>query len=64
MYLGFTSLYLGIALWANSLWPLIALVLVVLPVMQHLVIKREERYLERIFGEPYRAYMATVRRWI
>ena len=64
MYLGFTSIYLGIALWANSLWPLLALALVVLPVMHWFVIRREERYLERTFGEPYRAYMETVRRWI
>lgn len=63
MYLGFTCVYLGIALWANSLWPLPALALVVLPVMQRFVIRREERYLERKFGDPYRAYLRSVRRW-
>jgi protein-S-isoprenylcysteine O-methyltransferase Ste14 len=64
MYLGFTCIYLGVALWVNSLWPLLALLLVVLPVMQQFVIRREERYLERTFGAPYRAYLETVRRWI
>jgi len=63
MYLGFTLLYLGIALWVNTAWPLPAL-LVVLQVMQHYVILREERYLERTFGEPYREYVGSVRRWI
>ena len=63
MYLGFTLIYLGIALWMNTAWPLPAL-LVVLLVMQRYVIQREERYLERKFGAPYRAYMRSVRRWI
>ncbi len=64
MHLGFTCIYLGIALCANSLWPLLALALVVLPLMHWFVIRREERYLERTFGAPYREYRQTVRRWI
>lgn len=63
MYLGFTLLYLGAAAWINTLWPLLALP-VVLVVMQRGVIHREEAYLERRFGDDYRAYRAQVRRWL
>ena len=63
MYVGFTCLYLGIALWANALWPLVLLP-VVLVVMHHGVIAREERYLEQLFGDEYRAYRGRVRRWL
>ena len=63
MYVGFTLIYLGITCWVNSRWPLVALV-IVLPVMHYLVIRREERYMERRFGDAYRAYRRRVRRWI
>ncbi len=63
MYVGFTLLYLGISLWVNTLWPLIFLPIVLL-VMRRGVISREEAYLERRFGESYRAYRARVRRWL
>ena len=33
-------------------------------VIDRFVIVREEAYLERKFGEPYRAYRARVRRWL
>ena len=36
----------------------------VLAVMQRGVIEREERYLERKFGEEYLGYKGRVRRWI
>lgn len=63
MYLGFTAMYLGIAIWRNALWPLLLLPLI-LVVMQVGVIHREEAYLERLFGAEYRAYRQRVRRWI
>ncbi len=63
MYLGMTLLYLGITVWMNTPWPLFALP-VILIAMNRGVIAREEAYLDRTFGEPYRAYRARVRRWL
>jgi protein-S-isoprenylcysteine O-methyltransferase Ste14 len=36
----------------------------VLMVMQREVIGREERYLERAFGDEYLTYKGKVRRWV
>ena len=63
IYLAMTLLHLGGAVWVNSLWLLITLAFA-LGVMSAGVIAREERYLERKFGEAYRDYRARVRRWI
>jgi protein-S-isoprenylcysteine O-methyltransferase Ste14 len=63
MYVGLAALYAGIALLVNSLWPLLVLP-VVLVVIRWQVIAREEAYLERKFGDAYRAYTARVRRWL
>jgi len=63
MYVALTLLYLGIGFWVNSLW----IVLFVVPViifMNQGVIKREEKYLERKFGNEYLQYKSKVRRWI
>jgi protein-S-isoprenylcysteine O-methyltransferase Ste14 len=63
LYLGMTLVYLGLGVAAGSLWA-IGLVLPLLWVVNVGVVKREERYLERKFGDAYRAYKARVRRWI
>jgi protein-S-isoprenylcysteine O-methyltransferase Ste14 len=62
-YLGFTLISSGIAFLANAVW-LLAPLPVVLAVMRWGVIGREERYLERRFGEEYRRYKARTRRWL
>jgi protein-S-isoprenylcysteine O-methyltransferase Ste14 len=62
-YLGFTLFYGGITALANSL-PSALLLPFVLVMMRRGVIEREERYLERIFGEEYLLYKARVRRWV
>ncbi len=63
IYLGFTLVYGGITALVNSPWDALLLPLV-LVLMQRGVIQREERYLERVFGEEYLQYKARVRRWI
>ena len=62
-YLSLTMLYAGIATLRNALWAILLLPLV-LYVIQREVIEREERYLERTFGEEYLAYKRRVRRWV
>jgi protein-S-isoprenylcysteine O-methyltransferase Ste14 len=62
-YLSMTMIYTGIASLANALWAILLLP-VALFVMQRGVIEREERYLERKFGEEYLRYKAQVRRWV
>jgi protein-S-isoprenylcysteine O-methyltransferase Ste14 len=63
VYLSLTLLYTGISIIVNALWTMLLLPLVLL-VMRKGVIDREERYLERKFGEQYLRYKASVRRWI
>ena len=62
-YLSMTMIYTGIASLANALWAILLLPVALL-VIQRGVIEREERYLERKFGEEYLGYKARVRRWI
>jgi protein-S-isoprenylcysteine O-methyltransferase Ste14 len=62
-YLALAMVYAGIAALRNSLWAILLLPLVVI-VIQREVIGREERYLERTFGDEYLAYAARVRRWV
>jgi protein-S-isoprenylcysteine O-methyltransferase Ste14 len=63
LYLGLTLVYLGLGVAAGSLWA-IGLVVPLLWVINVGVVKREERYLERKFGDAYRAYKVRVRRWV
>ena len=62
-YLALAMLYAGIAVLRNSLWAILLLPAVLL-VIQREVIGREERYLERTFGQEYLDYKASVRRWV
>jgi len=63
LYLSMTMIYGGISALANALLPILLLPLV-LRLMRRGVIEREERYLERKFGDEYLQYKARVRRWI
>ena len=63
IYVSMSLLYVGIAVLLDSLW-VVALLIPTLVVMRYGVIAREERYLERKFGDDYRRYKAQVRRWL
>ena len=63
MYLGLTLWYLAVAAWFNALCVLLVLPFV-LYTLQRGVIRREEAYLRRRFGQEYEAYCARVRRWL
>jgi protein-S-isoprenylcysteine O-methyltransferase Ste14 len=63
MYLGLILLYTGIIPLAGNWWTLI-LIPVLLLVVTQLIIKPEERYLERAFKDPYLAYKEKVGRWM
>ena len=62
-YLSLTMLYAGIAILRNALWAILLLPLLLL-VTQCELIEREERYLQRTFGEEYLPYKRRVRRWV
>jgi protein-S-isoprenylcysteine O-methyltransferase Ste14 len=61
-YVGATSIYVGIAMYARSL-PAFVLLPIVLALLDRLIVTPEERYLERRFGEAYTSYRDAVPRW-
>jgi protein-S-isoprenylcysteine O-methyltransferase Ste14 len=63
LYLGTTLVYFRLSVAAGSRWAIV-LVVPLLWVINVGVVAREERYLERKFGDAYRAYKARVRRWV
>jgi len=63
MYFGLALVQLGVGQWTNRL----AIVLLVIPaifIINAIAIAKEEAYLLRKFGEPYREYAKRVRRWL
>ncbi len=63
MYSGAAMIRVGIALLLNSSW-FLALAVVMLIVVKYLVVLPEEAYLEYRFGDKYRHYKQSVRRWL
>ena len=63
IYLAFCSATLGCGMMLNSWWGLAAVPPLVY-LLQQLVIRREETYLEQKFGDSYLAYKHRVRRWL
>lgn len=62
MYLGLALILAGAAGALSSSWAF----LMVLPFVlaMHRLIRREEAFLESVFGDPYQTYKANVRRWL
>jgi len=63
MYLGAILLIAGVAILLGSLAPLLVVV-VFFAILQEGFVRREERRLDAIFGDRYRAYRRSVRRWL
>lgn len=63
LYLSMTLFFIGMSILLDALGSLLILPLVLF-VMRRGVIDREERYLERKFGEQYLQYQRSVRRWL
>ena len=63
LYIVLSLTQLAIALWLNNPWILLLLPLSVIVITRY-AIAREERYLEKLFGQDYLEYKARVRRWM
>lgn len=63
IYISLTTIYLGLAIAAESVWSVI-FVAPILLLIRYGVIAREERYLERKFNGACVNYRDRVRRWI
>ena len=63
IYVSFVLVVLGLSFGLNNLWLLVT-VIPAIGVISLVVIPREERFLERNFGDNYRGYKARVRRWL
>lgn len=63
MYLSLLLIYTGIGFFAGNTWTFLLIPLLVFIITRY-VIFREERYLERTFGQAYKDYRKKVRRWI
>jgi protein-S-isoprenylcysteine O-methyltransferase Ste14 len=63
LYVALTLLYVGLTTAVNTWWGFVLLV-PLLATMHFGVVRREERYLDRKFGDSYRAYRSRVRRYV
>jgi len=63
MYLGMTSVLIGVACICGSVSPFFVPVLFVI-LMQWIFIRVEEKDMESVFGEQYMEYKKRVRKWI
>lgn len=63
MYLALLVMYTAIAFFKGNTWTFL-LVIPLIVVVQLYVIRKEEQYLQRQFGEEFKRYKSKVRRWL
>ena len=63
IYLGFVLFYAGVGLLLNSLWIVLLTPAVVVALTLEIIV-RDERLLEKRFGDEFDTYRAKVRRWV
>ena len=63
MYVGGSAFFMGIGLMVGSLWMMAAYIPLGIYLSLY-VIPREEAYMERTFGDEYKAYRSRVPRWL
>ena len=63
IYVAFCLVTLGVGLLINSLLVMLSFIPAI-AIVYHIAIKKEEHYLEEKFGDEYRQYKASVRRWL
>lgn len=63
LYIVLSLVQVTAAVWLNNLWILLLLPLSITVITRY-AIAREERYLEKVFGQDYLDYKKRVRRWL
>ncbi|MBS1745141.1 MAG: isoprenylcysteine carboxylmethyltransferase family protein [Bacteroidetes bacterium] len=63
MYISLLLIYTGLSFIIGNWWNLILLPVLIF-IVQEYVIKKEEKYLGRRFGQEYAEYKSKVRRWL
>lgn len=63
MYLAMALLLVGLGLLLNNLWVVVS-ALPVIVIISRVVVRNEERVFENAFGDTYREYRRSVRRWL
>lgn len=63
LYIVLALVQITVAFWLNNLW-ILALTPVTMIIIARYAVTREERYLEKKFGQEYLEYKQQVRRWI
>ncbi len=63
LYIVLTLAQITVGVWYNNAWVLLMAIPSIVVITQY-AIKREERYLEKLFGQDYIEYRQHVRRWL